>query len=84
MFKNFFAAASVCYWRGAPETILTLIAYRGFEVDKPRGASNDMPNRRYLAWRLIDPAAEAKLFVFRTSNLPPSKEGGEGDCGHAI
>jgi len=37
-----------------------------------------------LAWRLTDPAAEAKLFVFRTSNLPPSKEGGEGDCGRAI
>jgi hypothetical protein len=30
----------------------------------------------YLAWRLIDPAAELKLFVFRTSNLSPSKEGG--------
>jgi len=30
----------------------------------------------YLAWRLVDPAAEAKLFVFRTSNLSPSKEGG--------
>jgi len=34
----------------------------------------------YLATALIVPAA-AKLFVFRTSNLPPSKEGGEGDCG---
>jgi len=42
-----------------------------------------MTNRRYLAWRLIDPAAEAKLFVFRTNNLPPSKEGGQGDCGRA-
>ena len=31
----------------------------------------------YLAWRLTDPVAEAKLFVFGTSNLPPSKEGGE-------
>ena len=30
----------------------------------------------YLAWRLIDPAAVAKLFAFRTSNLPPSIEGG--------
>jgi len=28
----------------------------------------------YLAWRLIDPAAEAKLFVLRTSNLSPSKQ----------
>jgi len=35
----------------------------------------------YLAWCLIDPKAEAKLLVFRTSNLPPSKEGGQGDCG---
>jgi len=42
-----------------------------------------MPNRRYLAWRLISPAATAKLFSFRTSNLPPSKEGGEGDCDRA-
>jgi len=41
-----------------------------------------MPNRRYLAWRLIDPVAEAKLFSNRESNLPPSKEGGQGDCGH--
>jgi len=39
-----------------------------------------MPNRRFLAWRLIGPVAIAKLFIFRTSNLPPSKEGGEGDC----
>jgi len=39
-----------------------------------------MPNRRYLASRLISPAAKAKLFSFRTSNLPPSKEGGQGDC----
>ncbi len=30
----------------------------------------------YLAWRLISPLATAKLFVFITSNLPPSKEGG--------
>ena len=50
---------------------------------KLRDASNDMPNRRYLAWRLIGPAAVAKLFNFRTSNLPPSKEGGKGDCGRA-
>jgi len=42
-----------------------------------------MPNRRYLAWRLISPVAIAKLFIFRTNNLPPSKEGGEGDCGRA-
>ncbi len=47
---------------------------------KSRDASNDMSNRRYLAWRLISPAAVAKLFNFRTSNLPPSKEGGQGDC----
>jgi hypothetical protein len=39
-----------------------------------------MPNRRHLAWRSISPAALAKLFSFRTSNLPPSKEGGQGDC----
>jgi len=37
-----------------------------------------------LAWCLTDLAAEAELFVFRTSNLPPSKEGGQGDCGRAI
>jgi len=37
----------------------------------------------YLAWRLIGPVATAKLFSFRTSNLPPSKEGGQGDCGRA-
>jgi len=42
-----------------------------------------MPNRRYLAWRLISPAAIAKLFIFSSSNLPPSKEGGQGDCGRA-
>jgi len=35
----------------------------------------------YLAWRLIDPAEEAKLLAFRTSNLHPSKEPGQGDCG---
>ena len=40
-----------------------------------------MPNRRYLAWRLISSAAVAKPFTFRTSNLPLSKEGGQGDCG---
>jgi len=39
-----------------------------------------MPNRRYLAWRLISPAAIAKPFSFRTSNLPPSEEAKEGDC----
>jgi hypothetical protein len=42
-----------------------------------------MTNRRYLAWRLIDPAAAAKPFSFSSSNLPPSKEGGQGDCGRA-
>jgi hypothetical protein len=25
----------------------------------------------------------AALLSFRTSNLPPSKEGGEGDCGYS-
>jgi len=30
----------------------------------------------YLAGRLMDPAAEAKLLAFRTSNPPPSKAGG--------
>ena len=34
----------------------------------------------YLAADLISPVV-AKFFVFRTSNLPPSKERGEGDCG---
>jgi hypothetical protein len=62
-------------------TISASIVYGLFEVGKPRDASNDMPNRRYLAWRLISPVATAKLFSLRTSNLPPSKEGGEGDCG---
>jgi|GEM_PF-1990326 len=42
-----------------------------------------MPNHRYLAWRLISSAAIAKLFTFGTSNLPASKEGGEGDCSRA-
>ena len=42
-----------------------------------------MPNRRYLAWRLTSPVAIAKLFSFRTSNLPPLKEGGKADCGRA-
>jgi hypothetical protein len=46
-------------------------------------ASNDMPNRWYLAWLLIGPAAIAKLFTFPAGNLPPSKEGREGDCGCA-
>jgi len=32
---------------------------------------------------LTGPAAAAKPFSFRTSNLPPSKEGGQGDCGRA-
>jgi len=36
-----------------------------------------------LATALIGPAAAAKPFSFRTSNLPPSKEGGQGDCGRA-
>jgi len=60
-----------------------LIAYGCFDVGKPRDASNAMPNRRYLAWRLLSPVAIAKLFSNRESNLPPSKEGGEGDCGRA-
>ena len=42
-----------------------------------------MPNRRYLAWRLNSSAAIAELFTFGTSNLPPSNEGGQGDCGRA-
>jgi len=46
-------------------------------------ASNEMPNRRYLAWCLIGPVAIAKLSSFRTSNLPPSKEAGKADCGRA-
>jgi len=36
-----------------------------------------------LATALIGPAAAAKPFSFSSSNLPPSKEGGEGDCGRA-
>ena len=60
-----------------------LIAYGCFDVGKPRAASNNMPNHRYLAWRLIGPAATAKPFSNRTSNLPPSKESGQGDCGRA-
>jgi hypothetical protein len=44
-----------------------------------RDASNDVPNRRYLARRLIGSAAMAKLFAF--ANLPPSMRGWEGDCG---
>jgi len=36
-----------------------------------------------LATALIGPAATMKPFSFSSSNLPPSKEGGEGDCGRA-
>jgi len=36
-----------------------------------------------LATDLISPAVSAKLFINKKSNLPPSKEGGQGDCGHA-
>jgi len=36
----------------------------------------------YLATALIGPVA-AKLFGLGTSNLPPSKEGGQGDCARA-
>ena len=36
-----------------------------------------------MATALIGPAAAAKPFSFSSSNLPPSKEGGEGDCGRA-
>jgi len=39
-----------------------------------------MPNRRCLAWRLSGSVAIAKLLSFRASNLPPWKEGGQGDC----
>jgi hypothetical protein len=38
-----------------------LIAHGSFEVGKPRAASNDMPNRCYLAWCLISPEEVAKL-----------------------
>jgi hypothetical protein len=65
------------------QTISTSVAYGWFDLGKPRDASNDMPNRRYLAWRLISSAAIAKLFTFGTSNLPASKEGGQADCGRA-
>jgi hypothetical protein len=50
---------------------------------KPKDASNEMPHRRYLAWCLISSAAIVKLFTFGTSNLPASKEDGQGDCGRA-
>jgi len=36
-----------------------------------------------LATDLISPAVAAKLFSNKKSNLPPSKEGGQGDCGFA-
>jgi len=36
-----------------------------------------------LATDLFSPAVAAKLFSNKKRNLPPSKEGGEGDCGHA-
>jgi len=58
------------------------IGFGCFDVDKIRAASNDMTNS-YLAGRLIGPAGVAKLLPFRTSNSPPSKEGGEGDCGRS-
>ncbi|MCK4294356.1 MAG: hypothetical protein KAY65_14250 [Planctomycetes bacterium] len=32
---------------------------------------------------MTGPAAAARLLGFKTSNLPPSKEGGQGDCGHS-
>jgi len=41
-----------------------------------------VPNRLVFGGSFDRPAA-AKLLGFRTSNLPPSKEGGEGDCGRA-
>jgi len=36
-----------------------------------------------LATDLICPAVAANLFGNKKSNLPPSKEGGQGDCGLA-
>jgi hypothetical protein len=65
------------------QTILTSVAHGWFDLGKPRDASNDMPNRCYLAWRLISLVAIVKLLSFRTSNLPASKEDGQGDCGRA-
>ena len=53
-----------------------------FAVAPTRAAANDMPNS-YLAWRLLGPVGMAKLLDFRTSNPPPSTEGGEGDCGRS-
>jgi hypothetical protein len=64
------------------EISMVSIGYRYFDVDKIRAVSNDMTNS-YLAGRLIGPAGVAKLLDFRTSNPPPSKEGGEGDCGRS-
>jgi hypothetical protein len=64
-----------------PKCRPVLGAYASFDVPNPRNPSNDMPNGCYLAWRLISPVATAKLFSFKTSNLPPSKEAGQGDCG---
>jgi hypothetical protein len=58
------------------------IAFGCFDVDKIRAASNDMTNS-YLAGGLVGPAGVAKLLSFRTSNPPPSKEGGEGDCDYS-
>jgi len=61
----------------------TSVAYEWFYLGKLRDASNDVPHRRYLARLLNSSAAIAKFFAFGTSNLPPSKEGGQGDCGRA-
>ena len=37
----------------------------------------------HLATALIGPAAAVNPFSFSSSNLPPSKEGGKGDCARA-
>ena len=79
MLKNFFGYRFSVLLKA----ILTFTAYRPFEVDKPRVASNDMPNHFLFGVAFDDPALEAKLFVFTTGNLPPLKEAGQADCGRA-
>jgi hypothetical protein len=44
------------------------IMYGRFDLAKPRDVSNDMPDRRYLAWRFTGPAAAAKQVSFTTTN----------------
>ena len=53
-------------------------------MSKAQGCFKEGDKLSYI-WRedLTSPAAAAKLVSNRKSNLPPSKEGGQGDCDRA-